>query len=404
MQILPAVQKRESFSSALGRNVGAGISQGVEEGLSNRKRMAALAQEDQALEEMGIKVSGLTPEMKKVAVAEMLKSQGKQNIQNQNQSFLENLISSKKQSVEKTGESPGNSQQNVMDDGLSPIEQLTDEDIVLAESKGIRGLREAKDAKLKAKESKEKESRRQFESDRDYHSKVSDPILKSAEGVVKEYPIKKGLIDQQRRDISSGNTEGIIPFLVDKLGLESFRDPESARFKTASKERFVASIHELGGAGARANQFIEQQLVSAQAALGRDQEANQTVLDMEEFINDMKNERARIELDLAEKDIEEHGYAKRDIAYRADKLMKEYANKRQDEMAYDIRYRHEEKLDDVQLAQEIASGKVPTDTPLTMRAARILMLKNGDDEKAATKEAKSLGFKIPLDSTYERGM
>lgn len=251
-------------------------------------------------------------------------------------------------------------------------------------------------------EKKVVQQRKEFESDREYHSKMSDPIIKEAQAVIKEAPIKKGLINQQRRDIASGQTEGIIPFLVEKTGSDVYRNPESARFKTASKQRFIESLHSLGAAGARANQFIEQQLVGAQATLGRSAEANQTVLDLEEFVDDLKSQRAKLEMELAEQDRQEFGYARNDISQRADRKMEKYAEQRQDEMAYNIRRRREENMSDEQIVQEMVGNRVTPDTPLTLRTARILMIKNNDNEKKAQAEAKRLGYKIPSEATYLR--
>ncbi|MGJ0428485.1 hypothetical protein [Methylobacter sp.] len=283
------------------------------------------------------------------------------------------------------------------------FENIPEENIIRAEAMGIKGLGESKQRKIKEKNDIEKAKRQAFESDREYHSKTSEPIIKEATSILKEAPLKKGLIDQQRRDIASGQTSGLIPFLVEKTGADIYRNPESSRFKTASKQRFVESLHQLGAAGARANQFIEQQLVGAQASLGRSEEANQTVLDLEEFVDDLKAERAKIELQLADEDNAKYGYARNDIARRADKKMTEYANQRQEEMAYDIRKRHEQNMSDEDLTKEIIMGNITPDTPLTLRTARILMIKNNDDERKAQAEAKKLGFRLPNEKTYLRG-
>lgn len=240
---------------------------------------------------------------------------------------------------------------------------------------------------------------KKYESEREFHTKVSADVVKNAQKVVNEAPIKKGLIAQQRRDIASGQTAGLIPWLVEQTGIETYRNPESARFKTVSKDRFVANLSSIAGA-ARPNQFIEQQLVSAQPALGRDEEANQTVLDLEEFIEDLKEQRARYELQMAEEDFEKYGYERRDIAQRADKLMKPYAEQRQEEMAYTIRKRHEDTLDTAELAKDITLGNVPRGTPLTVRSARILMIMANYDEKKAQAMAKKMGFEIPNEKTY----
>lgn len=248
-----------------------------------------------------------------------------------------------------------------------------------------------------------KQNIEEFKGNREYHSKRSDPVVQDAQNVLKNYPIKKGLFDQQRRDIASGNVEGFPQFMADKLNLEIYRNPEASRFKNISKNRFIEGLSELGGAGARPNQFIEQQLTQAQPAIGRSRLANETVLDLEEFIEDMKVQRSKYIEQLADEDVEKYGYVKSNIAPRADKMMQSYAEKRQDEMAYDIRKRTEDEMDNAAFTREIVAKQVAPDTPLTIRAARVLMLKNNYDEKKATDEARRLGYKIPLDSTYSRG-
>lgn len=375
-------QREEAFKSAL-----TSVNQQVLEAQKQENRKASESSKASSL-------LGLESEKQKNREAlEKLKQGGKEDILKGKQSFLNEVLGGKKSE----GLNPIN------EDGLKEHEPLdfsniSDEDIIRAEAQGLRGLREAKDAALKKISDEKKQKRSDFTSDREYHSKTSQPIIDKAVALIEKEPIDKSLIAQQRRDISTGNTEGIIPFLVEMTGSEVYRNPESARFKTASKQRFVESVHELGASGARANQFIEQQLVGAQATLGRSEEANQTVLDLEEFILDMKNQRAKYELEEAEKDNEKLGYVKNDISQRANKKMAEYAESRQNKMAYDIRERHENTLDDKQLAHEIISGKVSPDTPLTRRSAAILMLKNNDDKEAAMREALRLGFTLPRKS------
>lgn len=391
VQVLSAPQpKRPSFAQSLVGGIAEGVGPAIEkyEGLQRQNR------QNQAISKtFGSEIANLPPELQKLAVAESLKYESKEKLFNKKQDFLKKILGNENKE-----------NKNIEIEEKKPREEkfsnISDEDILEATSIDPilgKALRDAKNSEVSSIEGKEKEKRRKFESDREFHSKRSDPIINSAEQVVKNAPITKGLIQQQRRDIASGNTSGIIPFLVDKLGLEAYRDPESARFKTANKQRFVESIHELGGAGARPNQFIEQQLTQAQATLGRSEEANESVLDLEEFVQDLKLQRAELELQLAEQDNEKFGYVKSDIGQRADKLIKDFTERRQDEMAYTIRQRHEQNLSDQDLIKEIVENKIGPDTPLTMRVARILMIKNNDDEKKATAEAKKLGFKIPKD-------
>ena len=409
MHILPA---RRTFGAEFGRALGAGASEGLEEGLKRTKLKQTEKKENERIkEEFGVDLTGMSPETKKAYIAEALKGAGAKGLakfkEEQKRGTFRQKLKDLGIDFEALGKNlaKGEPEAQKNESGMN-LENLDEKEILgleLAE-KGlgttVQKLRSAKDKKLAAEES---EKRRKFESERDYHAKRADKIIENAEKVLEKAPIRKGLINQQRRDIASGETSGILPYLVEKTGLESYRTPEASRFKTASKQRFIENLSSLGG-GARPNQFIEQQLVGAQASLGRSEEANQTILDMEEFIDDMEAQRAKYELEFAKEDRENEkiGFPKNDIGERAQEKMADYAEKRQDKMAYDIRQRHEEKLDDEALTSDIFINGVPKDTPLTKRAARILMIKNSYDESKAYKEALKLGFKIPLPSTYEK--
>jgi hypothetical protein len=240
-----------------------------------------------------------------------------------------------------------------------------------------------------------------MEADRAFHSKTSEPVVESANALLKEEPTKKGLNAQLRRDISSGETSGLLPFLVDKMGLESYRNPESARFTSEIKNKFVASLADIPGA--RPNMFIERVLSTAQPQIGRSTEANLSVLDLNDFVDDLNYERARQIRNIAKEDRKELGYVRNDVEERAEEKMGNYANKRQDQMAYDIRKRHEDNIeDDADLLNEIIGKNVPEGTPVTRRTMRLLMIKNKDDAKKAVQEAKRLGMVFPLKETYER--
>ncbi len=377
VQIIEENRQPSFLQSILG-----GFAQGVQPAMKQYMEFNQSQQKNKLSQQMAIQQQ--QADLEKALQIENLKQSGKEKRTTSQQEFLHKLLN----------KTTSPDQEDSADNSGIGIGELAEEDIIEAENMGIKGLREAQKAVISKREGETKEQRRQFESDRDYHTKISRPIVEEATNVVRAAPISQGLIDQQRRDIATGDTSGILPFLTDKLGLENYRNPASARFRTASKERFVENLHSLGGAGARPNQFIEQQLVAAQAGLGRSEEANETVLDLEEFINDMKLQRAKYELEEAEKDREKYTYERGDIALRADKRMKDYSEKRQEKMAFDIRKRHEDNLPDEALVKEISLGQIPFDTPITPRMANILMIKNNDNEKAAIAEARRLGFRL----------
>ncbi len=283
----------------------------------------------------------------------------------------------------------------------SPFKKMTDDQLVLASGAPDKEVSEPAKEELKSRQEERKLNREEKTAERTYHSKTSLPAIEAASKVVRAAPSKKGLINQHRRDIDSGNVTGYGQFLADKTGWEIFRNPEAARARSAAKQYFIQSLNSLA-AGARPNIFLEQQLSAGQTQIGREEEANQTVLDLMEFTDDLEEQRARYILEEAEKDEKVFGFAKNDVERRADKRMIPYAEQREDEMAYTIRKRHEDELDDEKLVKEVISGNIPNGTPLTLRMANILMLKNNDDEAKAQAEAKRLGFIIPKEQTYTK--
>lgn len=289
-----------------------------------------------------------------------------------------------------TPQNQGNSFfRNKTDDELVALQGAPDREI----SEGAKGEAKRREVEQKKNLAQDKMTYDKFVDERDYHSKVSRPIVEAAQQRLKSSTIERGLTQQLRRDISSGNTSGLFNFMVDKMGLEAWRNPESARFTNEVKNRFTSSLKDIPGA--RPNQFIERFLSTAQPLIGRSPEANLSVLDVDDFVNDVKDEHARNELALAKEDREKYGYAKDDISERAWDKMGDYANRRQEKMAIDVRKRHEEGKEVGDLMLEVLRGEVPPDTPLTPKMAQIFMIKNDHNEQKAIAEAKKAGFVLP---------
>lgn len=412
--------RRPSGSERFGNAFSGIVRQGVDFLHDKKARQEAaqyMQEENDAVKRLtGQDISGVNdPKQRQQIVSELLRGENeRKKFQEQTSAKDQQFKSKVDYFSEKFGKgkvSQDSEMRQRKEEGFEPendfdSSRISDEDVIEATMIDPilgRTLGDIKKADIKAKTEKEKAKQSKFESDRQYHSKTSDPILQKASDVIQSAPIKRGLNNQQRIDIQSGNTSGLIPYLVEKTGAEIWRNPESARFKTIAKESFIESLNSIGG-GARPNQFIERQLSEAQPALGRSAEANLTILDMLEFKDDLIEKRAELIRDFAKIDRDELGYVKNDVAERADAKMASYAEKKQEALAYDIRQRKEANMNDQELAKEIALGAVTPGTPLTLRAASMLMIKNGDDPKKAQAEAKKLGFTIPSEETYMRGV
>lgn len=396
MQVLPAVQKK-SFGDRLNEGLGRGLEtlQQYQQMAQQEAKQKKFADEVKRL--YNIDVSGMSPEGMEKFATEAYKQQAKLG------QFEEKIkLFNKARGIKPEGQEDG----QVTDKSPSEKEyepSLEDEELMfLIDPEMGKYMERTRKEKTEKTEKEKERNRKEFESDRSFHSSYTDPLVKEAQEAIKSAPVKKTLHDQLMRDIQTGNTSGIGPALVEMTGLEFYRNPEAARFKNVIKNRFIEGVKSMGSGGVRPNQFLEQQLATAQPVLGRDIESNYTVALSERFLDEMKEADAKFKMEEAEKDQKEFGYTKRDFVERAQKKMDKFAEQKQDELAYDIRKYHEDQLDDTKLTREIVLGEVPPDTPLTLRAARILMIKNNDDEKKAQAEAKRLGFKIPSESTYMR--
>ncbi len=264
-----------------------------------------------------------------------------------------------------------------------------------------RVVQHQRDVDLREESGRKKAQRDAFESDRDFHTKRSAPLIDAAQKVMEQAPINKGLSQQSRRAVESGNVSGIVPFLTAKYGYNPAINPDLATFMAAQKHKFLGDL-QANATGVRANQFLERLMTQAQAKAGSSEEANLDVIDGDDFIEDLKVKRAETILKLADQDYKKYGYERSDIGRRANDIMTDYAEKAQNKLAYTIRNRHVSALSDQELAQEMASKqKADTDQPLTPREAQFIYLKHGGNMKAANKEIQDRGYKILGKGEYE---
>jgi len=75
--------------------------------------------------------------------------------------------------------------------------------------------------------------------------------------------------------------------------------------------------------------------------------------------------------------------------------MGDFANRRQEKMAQQIRERHEKDMSPADLMSEVLSGKITSETPLTPKMMQVFYIKNDKDINKAVREAESLGFILP---------
>jgi len=415
--MVQVLEKIPSFGEQIGRSIGQGTSEGISSVISSRQKMQELAKENEEIyKHTGFRLTSIDPEMRKKEFEIKLQGQQKELERSGDESYLNNLLG---KGGKKTFEEdqPGlktpknkeirNPVESMEEEGEFDPTKISDEQILKAHARkpglgtalgklkdvGLREKRAKTEAEIKSKERIEDKTEAKFQKEREFHTEDSRPIIEEANQRLKNAPIAKGLREQLRRDISSGEASGMFPYMVDKMGLESYRNPESARFSSAVKNLFVESLNDIPGA--RPNMFIERFLSNAQPNIGRSVEANLSVMDISDFVEDLKNEQARKEIEIAKEDREKFGFVKEDVTERARERMGDYANRKQEKMAMDIQQRHEKDMSDPDLINELIGGKVTPGSYVTPRTMKILFIKNDKDINKAVQEAKSLGLVMP---------
>lgn len=215
-------------------------------------------------------------------------------------------------------------------------------------------LQQQKDASLQRELVEKKRSWELEDLARKEETAVSQPILLELNQVRKNIPLQEQAIE----DIKEASPSvGWRDYFSDILGVEPFRTAEGAKLKTAIKDFFLS---DLTRAGARPNQWIEQQLADALPKIGRSKEANLITAEGLKFKVDLAKKRMEIIDKLAEEQKKSHGYVKGNIDSLAFNMMKPYVKDKQKELKKSI-----EEIKKTEKRGGIESGFVRMTNPQT---------------------------------------
>jgi len=187
-------------------------------------------------------------------------------------------------------------------------------------------LQQQKDASLQRELTEKKRGWELEDLARKEETDIAKPILLELNQVRKNIPYQEQAIEDIKE--ASPNV-GWRDFVADLVGAEPLRTAEGARLKTAIKDFFLS---DLTRAGARPNQWIEQQLADALPKIGRSKEANLITAEGLKFKVDLAKKRMEIIDKLAEDQKKRHGYVKGDIDSLSYNMMKPYVKERQKEL------------------------------------------------------------------------
>lgn len=334
IQIIPE-NRRPRTSEQIGQMLGGfgNVALDVMEAQNQRQQQARAGQQLNQL--TGMDISGLPPEFQKIALAEALKAQGKQQLLGQKQGLLEEIFGTGQQRRNIGQELGGleQAQQMQQADGFD-ASQLSDAQIAQATSLDPnlgRILQHEKDVALReAREVQKQQFEREKIGRKEAHEIVK-PLLQELNVSRKNIPLQEQAIE----DIQNASPNvGALDYIADVTGFEPLRSAKGTQLKTAIKDFFLS---DLTRAGSRPNMWIEQQLSEALPKLGRSAEANLTIAEGMKFKVDLAKQRINILDDLIAKDKEKYGYVKDDVDARASQLMKPFVEQRKKDLVDSIK-------------------------------------------------------------------
>lgn len=213
----------------------------------------------------------------------------------------------------------------------------------------------------------------------------ADKFMDETDAIASTIPRKESALSLMNDAIANRNLSYFSPDnLAEVTGIEGFRSPEGAIFKTAGKEYFLGNI---ARAGARPNQWIEQQIQDMMTKIGRSTEANLSVNRALENELDLDKERVRLTDEVSDKLRSEGNLSQGKLGSMVNRQLSQYAEKKQIELFNDLRAIKSIAEKEPQKFRKVESGTEVS----TVVAQALLRQFNNDPEKAA-EEAKKLGY------------
>jgi hypothetical protein len=266
------------------------------------------------------------------------------------------------------------------------LSDFSDEQLLNLTGFPDKEIAEPAKAILAKRENEKKLQQRENENWTKFGMDRATKVLDEVEKVGAALPQKESALNLMKNALTTKN----LGFwtgdnLAEITGIELFRSPESALFKTAGKEYFLGNI---ARAGARPNQWIEQQIADMLPKIGRSTEANLSVERALENELAIEKERLRLTDEIFNKLKTE----KKDIGNlgtEVNKQLSKFADEKQNELYNDLR-----AIKSIGEKKPQSFQKVKLGTKISPYMVEALLNKFNNDPEKALAEAKSLGYSI----------
>lgn len=282
---------------------------------------------------------------------------------------------------------PDGNESTIQSQGVDGIDWGKLSDAQLVALSGVKGFSEPSKQELKRRQEDRKLDQKKDSAVFQAELGRSNKVLERADEIAEQIPQKRTALNLMKdavanRDLSYFSGDN----LAEITGQEFFRSPEGAIFKTAGKEYFLGNI---ARAGARPNQWIEQQIADMMAKIGRSPEANFSVLRALENELDLDEERVRATNEISDELSAKGDFAQGKLGYLLNQRLKNYAEEKQKVLYNDLR-----AIKAVAENKPQKFMKVPSGTNISPYMVEALLAAFNNDDVKASEEAKKLGYTV----------
>jgi hypothetical protein len=391
---MPQIQMLEgvpSFGGELGKALGQGVSAGLSKQIESFHK-------GNAFEKAGLPraLANLDPAI----AAQMIKSQ-------QKNALIQQILGGGDQAQQ--GQQDQIGQQTAMPSEVSPMGPRGVEPRSMSAGTQGPGLTPqqrtavgAVDPQLgRIYQGEEKLASQKFQQERAYHTQFSAPIEKKVTERREGSRKLDFALDLARDAVESGDVGRFSPSSLASLpGLSeparrALQSAKGAQLETAGKEFLFSNMGRLSAKAQ--NIFMEQRIGSMFPQIGKSKEANLTTQEILEGESALDKIYLKTFDNIAEKDMQEFGFVRKDIDRRVDEILKPFDKEILDRTAFRTREIQESEWSTSKLKNE-SNKKVSKGTYLTPKMGGVLYEKFGDK---ALDHAKKLGYTIPDLEEYE---
>lgn len=269
----------------------------------------------------------------------------------------------------------------------NPYATMSNDELIKRSGSPYKEISEPAKQQLKSNQEEKKITQKEGAKFFEANLNRAEKTLGEADKIASVLPQKKSALNLMRNALAEKDF-GFFSRdqLAESLGIEGLRSKEGAIFKTAGKEFFLGSIIR---AGARPNQWIEQQIQDMMAKIGRDNASNLGVTEAMQTEVNLDDERVRITEEISDRMIEQGNLSRQGLNREVNKHMLKYAEDQQDLLFNNLRAIKAIDENKPQRYKKVPKGTKPS--PYMLKALNSQF--NGDWEKASD-EAIKLGYSV----------